>query len=131
MGLICLLADHLLRCRSRHWLHPRSGLLFSCFYIASLWLQRFLKVGRWRVVFALSSICVWRQRPWRSRQIILLPLGFLHVHLLEFEGLSKSVISWIYFSESHFGSSKVSSQFWVLYGCVIEPYTMNAGVIPL
>ena len=49
--------------------------------------------------------------------MILLHLGFLLVHLQEFDGLSKFVTSWIYFSESHFVSSEVCSQF---CGCVVE-----------
>ena len=53
-----------------------SGLVFSCFYISSLLLRRFLWVGRRRVVFSPSSLCVWSQRSWRSRQIILLRQGF-------------------------------------------------------
>ena len=60
-------------------------LLLLCFYIASLWLRRFICIGRRREVFAPSSLCVWSQRPERSRQIILLHQGFLHVHL-EFDG---------------------------------------------
>ena len=75
-GLMCLLATHLRQCWSSLCLHPGSGLLLLCFYMASLWLLRFLWVGRRRVVYALSFLCVWSQRPWRSRQIILLPLGF-------------------------------------------------------
>ena len=58
----------------------------KCFYIASLWLRQFLWIGRWREVFAPSYLCVWSQRPWQSRQIILLLRGFLHVHLQEFDG---------------------------------------------
>ena len=77
MGLMCPLATHLLQCPSSLCLHPGSGLLPSCFYITSLWLRRFLWVVRRRVVFAPSSLCVWSQRPWRSWQIILLPLGFI------------------------------------------------------
>ena len=71
-----LLAAHLQQCQSSLCLHLRSGVLLSCFYKASLWLRRFLWVGRKRVVFAPSSLCVWSQRPWQSRQIILLPQGF-------------------------------------------------------
>ena len=52
--------------------------------------------------------------------MILLPLGFLHVHLLEFDGQSKFVMSWTDFSKSNFSSSLVSSQFWVLCGFVVE-----------
>ena len=71
MGLMCLLAVHLLQWQSSLCLHPESRLLLSCFYIASLWLRRFLWVGRRRVVFVLSFLC-----SWRSWQMILLPLGF-------------------------------------------------------
>ena len=73
---MCLLAAYQLQCRSSLCLHPGSGHIFSCFYIASLWLRRFLWVGRRRLVFVPSSLCVWNQTPRRSRQIILLPLGF-------------------------------------------------------
>ena len=86
MGLMYLLAAHLLQCWSSVCLHPGSGLLLLGFYIASLWLRQFLWVGCRQVVFTLSFVCVWSQRPWQSRQIILLPIGFLHVHLLEFYG---------------------------------------------
>ena len=40
------------------------------------WLRQFLWRGRWRKVFAPSSLCVWSQMPWRGRWIILLPQGF-------------------------------------------------------
>ena len=66
-----LLAENLLQCRSSLCLHPRSGLLPLCFYIASLWLRWFLWVGRKRVVFAPSFLNVWSHRPWRIRQLIL------------------------------------------------------------
>ena len=56
---MCLLAAPLLQCRSSLCLHLRSGLLLLCFYIASLWLRRFLWVGRRRIVFASTSLCVW------------------------------------------------------------------------
>ena len=49
----------------------------DCFHIASFWLRRFLWVSRRRVVFAPFSLCLWSQRLGRSRQIMLLPLGFL------------------------------------------------------
>ena len=87
MGLICLLAAHLLQCWSNLSLHLESGLLLLCFYIA-LWLWQFLWVVRRWVVFAPSSLCVWSQRLWRSLQIILLCQGFLHIHLLEFGSLN-------------------------------------------
>ena len=48
-----------------------SELLLSCFYIASLWLQRFLKGDRMEKVFGPSTLCVWSQMPWRSPQIIV------------------------------------------------------------
>ncbi len=80
---MCLLAAHLQQYRSSLCLHPESESLLLCFYIASLWLRRFIWVGRWRVVFGPSFLCVWSQRPWRSRQIILLPRGFLHVHVVK------------------------------------------------
>ena len=120
MGLMCLLAVHLLQCQSNLCLHPRSGLLLSCSYLAILWLRQLLWVGRRQVVFAPSILCVWSRRPWRSQQIILLPVGFLHIHLQEFNGSSKFVTLWIYSYGSHFGSSKVCSQFWVLCGYVVE-----------
>ena len=52
-----------------------------------LWLWRFLCVGRRGVVIAPSVLCVWSQRLWRSWRIILLLLGFLRIHLLEFNRL--------------------------------------------
>ena len=51
---MCLLAVHLLQCRSRLCLHPENGLLLRCFCRASLWLRRFLLVGRRQVEFAPS-----------------------------------------------------------------------------
>ena len=60
MGLMCLLAAHLLRCQSSLYLHLGSGFLISCFYIASVLLWWFLLVGRRRIVFAPSSLCAWR-----------------------------------------------------------------------
>ena len=42
MGLICLLAALLLQCRSSLCLSPGSGILLSYFYVARLWLRRFL-----------------------------------------------------------------------------------------
>ena len=85
MGLMCLFIAYLLQCQSSLCLHPERGLLLSCFYIASLWLQQLLWVGCRRVVFAPSFLWVWSQRPWWSQQIILLSLGFLHTHLQEFD----------------------------------------------
>ena len=58
MGLMCLLAVHLLQCRSSLCLHPESGLSLSCFYIASLWLWQFLCVGHRQVIFAPSFLCM-------------------------------------------------------------------------
>ena len=46
---MCLLAAHLLQCRSSLCLHPRSGLLLLCFDIASLQLRQFFEQA--------SSIC--------------------------------------------------------------------------
>ena len=103
MGLMYLLAAHLLKYRSILCPQLESGLLLSCFYIDLLWLRRFLWEGRRRVVFAPSFVYVWSQMPWRSRQIIVLPRGFLHEHLLVFNGYSRIVMSWIDFSESLFG----------------------------
>ena len=72
---MCLLAAHPWQCRSS--LYPGSGHLLLCFYIASLWLWQFLWVGRWPVEFAPSFLCVWGQRPWRSRQNNLISLFLL------------------------------------------------------
>ena len=44
MGLMCLLAVHLLKCQSNLCLYPGSRLLILCFYIASIWLWCFLWV---------------------------------------------------------------------------------------
>ena len=93
-------------------LHPVSGLLLSCFYIASLWLLRFLLGGRRREVFAPSSIYIWGQRPWQSRQIILLRQGFLHVHRLEYIYHHHHVVpqAWISLSLSrHFSLSFIAT----------------------
>ena len=69
---MCLLAVHLLQCRSSLCLHPGNRLLLLCFYIVSLWLRRFLLVGRRRVEFAPFFLCEWSQslhiyRPSSSR----------------------------------------------------------------
>ena len=56
MGLIWLLAEHLLQCRSSLCIHPGNGLLLWCFYTASLWLRRFLLVDRRGVEFASSFL---------------------------------------------------------------------------
>ena len=130
---MCLLAAHLLRYRSSLCLHPGDGLLLPCFYIVSLWLRLFLRVGRRQVVFAPSFLSVWSQRPWRSRQIILLPLSFLHVHLQEL-WLSKFMTLWIDFSESRFGSclsmfsilGSMQLRIWALYTLA----AMDVRVIP-
>ena len=53
-------------------LHLVIELLLLCFYIASLWLRRFLWGDRRREVLAPSSLCVWSQMPWRSLQITVL-----------------------------------------------------------
>ena len=37
-------------------------------------------------------LCVWSQRPWQSRQIILLPLDLLHVHLQEFDSQNLGIV---------------------------------------
>ena len=93
MGLMCLLEAHLLKCRSSLCLHLKSRLLLSCFYIASLWLLWFHWVGCRRVVFVLSSLC-WSQRLWRGRQIILLLLDFLHIHLLVVDVTERLTTIW-------------------------------------
>ena len=96
MGQMCLLVAHLLHCRSSLCLHPVSRLLLLCFYIASLSLWRCLWRGcRWEV-FAPSSLCVWSQRPWRSRQMILLPQGFLHIHLRQIVKICEVVDQFIW-----------------------------------
>ena len=77
---MCLLEARLLQCQSSLCHYPGSGLLLLCFYIASLWLRRSLWVGHGREVFPPSFLCVWSQKPWRSRQIILLPLGVFFAH---------------------------------------------------
>ena len=63
---MCLLAAHLLQCRSSLCLHPGSELLLSCFYIASLWLRQLLWALCRRKVFAPSSLYVRSQMTWRS-----------------------------------------------------------------
>ena len=73
---MCLLAAHLLQYRSSLCLHPGNRLSLLCFYIASLWLRRFLLVGCRQVEFAPSFLCEWSQRSWLSQQMVLLPLGF-------------------------------------------------------
>ena len=50
--------------------------------------------------------------PQTSRRIIVLLQEFLPKHLLEFDGLSKFVMSWIDSSESHFGSSEYFLNCW-------------------
>ena len=120
MELMCLLAAYLLQCQSSLCLHPGSGLLLLCFYMASLWPRQFLWVGCRRVVFAPSFFCVWSQRPWQNQQIILLPQGFC---MYTIKNLTNSHNLWC---ESiipkaefrNFGSSLISSQFWVL--CTVE-----------
>ena len=42
MGLMSHLAVHLLQCQNSLCYHPGNELLLLCFYIASLWLPRFL-----------------------------------------------------------------------------------------
>ena len=118
-----LLAAHLQQCQRSLCLHPVSELLLLCFYKASLWLRRFLWGDHRLEAFAPSSRCVWSQRPWRNLQIILSSQGFFSdKHLLKFDGLSKFVMSWINFSQSHSDSSKEFSYIqvqsgWVAYHC--------------
>ena len=77
MGLMCPLAAHLLQCRSSLCLHLGSELLLLCFFHSIIMAATvFFLLGCKRVVFVPFSLCVWSQRPWRSRQIILLPLVF-------------------------------------------------------
>ena len=58
---LCVLSVRLLQCQSSLCLHPENGLLPWCFYRESLWLRRFLLVGRKRVEFPLSFLCEWSQ----------------------------------------------------------------------
>ena len=51
---MCLLAAHLLQCRSSLCFYPESELLLSCFCIAALWLRWFLWIGCKRV-FVIGS----------------------------------------------------------------------------
>ena len=76
MGLMYFPAAHLLQCQSSLCFHPVIKLLLLYFYIASLWLRRFLWDDRRPEVFAPSFLCVWSQTPWRSLQITVSPQGF-------------------------------------------------------
>ena len=105
---------------SSQCLHLVSELLLSCFYAASLWLRRFLWIGRRQEVFSSSSLCVWSQMPWRSRRTILLPQAFLYVHLLEFDN---SQNLWCYGSitlKAILVLPKYFFQFWVQCSCVAD-----------
>ena len=115
-----LLATPLLQCRSSLCLYPGSGLLLSCFYIASLWLRRFLSVSRRRVVFAPSFLCVWSQKPWRSRQIIISTSRFFGRISLKIRRMVKICDDMDLFLRKSFWFSWVSSQFWVLCDYVVE-----------
>ena len=103
MGLMCLLVEHQLQCWSSLCLHPESGLLLSCFYIAPLWLQRFLWGGRWREVFTPFSLCMESKALEKSTNNIVASRFFAR---------TPSRIRRIVFY--------VPSQFWVLCGCVVE-----------
>ena len=75
-----------------------------CYYIGSLWLQEFLWEDRRPGVFVPSFLSVRSKMSWRSQQIIVSAF-FFHEHLPIFDELSKFLMSWIDFCESHFGSS--------------------------
>ena len=62
--------------RSSLCLNPENVLSLWCFYRESLWLRRFLLVGRMWEEFYPSSLCEWKKRPSYSWQIILKPVGF-------------------------------------------------------
>ena len=83
MELIYLLVAPLTQCQSSLCFHRVSGLSLSCFYIASLWLRRFLWRCR-RRVFVLYSLCVWSQMPWRRRWIIGLLRGFFCTNIFQY-----------------------------------------------
>ena len=84
--VMCLFSALLLQYRSSLCLHLVRGRLLPCFYIASLWLWRFIWRVGWRDVFVPFSLYAWNQMIWRSRRIIVLPRAFLHEYLLEFDG---------------------------------------------
>ena len=79
-------AAHLVKWWSSLWLHPGSGTFTFVFLYSIIMAATVLWVGRRRVVITPSSQCVWSQRPWRCRQIILLLYVFLHEHLQEVDG---------------------------------------------
>ena len=68
MGLMCLLAVHLLHCRSCLCLPPGNGLSLLCCY--SIIMAATVSMGRpYARSICTSFLCVWNRRPWRSRQI--------------------------------------------------------------
>ena len=65
MRLMYPVAECQWQCQRRLCLHSVNELLLSCFYRASLWLQRFLWGSRRLDVFA-PSLSVWSQMSWRN-----------------------------------------------------------------
>ena len=110
-------AAHLLQCRSILCLYPLSRLLLSCFYITSLWQRLFLWGDRSQEIFAplcmeSNDLKKSTNNSVASRFFAWIPFGIWWI--------VKYVMSWIDFSESHFGSSLTFSQFWVLCSYVVE-----------
>ena len=70
---------------SKYSVSPSWKQTFTFVFLYSIIIAATVSFGRpWRVVFAPSFLCIWSQMPWQSQQIIMLPLGFLHIHLQEF-----------------------------------------------
>ena len=117
---MCLLAAHLLQCRSSLWLNPGSRFLLSCFYIVSLWLWRFLWVGRKRVVFTPFS-SVDESKALAKSAKIFLPLGFFFARTpSRIQRMIQICDVGDLFLRKPFWFFQVCSQFWVLCGCVVE-----------
>ena len=114
-----LLAAQPLQCRCSLWFHPVSVLLLSCFYIASLWLRRFLWGGRRREVFAPSFFCVWSQWLWRNWQYCCDKFFFARTPsriqriVKNYDVVDRFLLKPFWFFLSIFS-------IWVLCGCVVE-----------
>ena len=122
MRIMYPLAAHLRQCQRDLHLHPVSELLLLCFYITSLWQQKFL-FGRplARSICSIFLLSMESNAIEKSTNNSVASFFFLK-YLPIFEGMSKYVMSWIDFFVSHFGSAKEFSQFQVLWTIVKKRY---------
>ena len=101
---MCLFAAHLLQCQSS--LSPSEERSFTFVFLYSIIMAVNVSLDRPQAscICSIFPLCMESKALEKSTNNIVAS-RILHVHLQEFDEESKFVTPWIYFSESHFGSS--------------------------